>query len=285
MPSSPPPFDPTKVRALLFDVFGTCVDWRSTVTTALYEQAHTTLNDPTASLATAVRLRASDLTADDWARFAQEWRNEYKTFSRSSGNAATPDFKSVDQHHLDSLLELLDKWQLNGLWTPAQVRQLSLVWHFLTPWDDAPGGIERLNGIELSGGGGKRLVTATLSNGNAALLNDLTTHACLPFQHVFGAEDFRAYKPHPRVYLGAAERLGLRPEECALVAAHLGDLKAARECGLGAVYVERPREEDWGDEEVEKAREEGWVKLWVKEGEGGFWKVAEVLEGKSGLSP
>ncbi|KAB2568911.1 HAD-superfamily hydrolase subfamily IA variant 2 [Lasiodiplodia theobromae] len=291
------PLDTTKIRALLFDVFGTCVDWRSTVTTALYDQARTTLNDPTASLATTVRLRATDLTWDDWARFAQEWRNEYKTFVRGAakaleeaeklagGGEAQPaeKFKSVDQHHLDSLQQLLARWQLDGLWTPAQVQRLSLVWHRLAPWPDSPAGIEALNEKKTHAGGTSsskeesRLATATLSNGNTALLRDLTAHARLPFAHIFSAEDFAAYKPHPKTYLGAARRLGLRPEECALVAAHLGDLKAAAACGLGTVYVERPAEEDWGEEEVRREREAGWVGLWIGEGEGGFARVADVF--------
>ncbi|KAL1646392.1 hypothetical protein SLS58_003352 [Diplodia intermedia] len=287
MPSSSS-LDTSKIRALLFDVFGTCVDWRSTVTTALYDQARTTLSDPTASLATAVRLRATDLTWDDWARFAQEWRNEYKTFVRGAAKAleesegekssrhtgeedgapaagaavsslSPPPFKSVDQHHLDSLHHLLDRWQLAGLWTPAQVGRLSLVWHRLAPWPDAPTGIQALGAVEKAGGGGGRtnLVTATLSNGNTALLRDLAAHARLPFARIFSAEDFSAYKPHPKTYLGAAARLGLRPDECALVAAHLGDLKAAKACGLGTVYVERLAEEEWEGEEVKKARDDG----------------------------
>ncbi|GME24278.1 HAD-superfamily hydrolase subfamily IA variant 2 [Neofusicoccum parvum] len=290
------PLNPARAHALLFDVFGTCVDWRSTVTTALHDQARTTLNDPTASLATAVRLRATDLTFDDWGRFAQEWRNEYMKFTRGlakalqeaekpGGPPSSPAaFKSVDQHHLDSLKELLQRWRLDGLWTPAQVQRLSLVWHHLAPWPDAPAGVEGLNAIPLPGGaaggdgeGEARLTTATLSNGNTALLLDLTAHARLPFTRVFSAEDFAAYKPHPKVYLGAVERLGLRPEECVLVAAHLGDLRAAAACGLGTVYVARPREEDWSVEEVKRAREEGWVGLWVEEGEGGFGRVAEAL--------
>ncbi|KKY26557.1 putative haloacid type ii [Diplodia seriata] len=299
MPSSYP-LDTSKIRALLFDVFGTCVDWRSTVTTALYDQARTTLSDPTASLATAVRLRATDLTWDDWARFAQEWRNEYKTFVRSAAKAleesesekssrhtireedgasaagaaasslSSPSFKSVDQHHLDSLHHLLNRWQLAGLWTPAQVGRLSLVWHYLAPWPDAPTGIQALSAVEIKVGGGRsssNLVTATLSNGNTALLRDLAAHARLPFTRIFSAEDFSAYKPHPKTYLGAAARLGLRPDECALVAAHLGDLKAAEACGLGTVYVERLAEEDWEGEEVKRARDDGWVGLWVGEGE------------------
>ncbi len=115
--------------------------------------------------------------------------------------------------------------------------------------------------------------TATLSNGNISLLTDLSTHGSLPFTHIFSAELFGSYKPSPKVYLGAVEKLGLKPSECAMVAAHLADLKAAKDLGLQAIYVEREAEEDWANEEVEKAR--GWVDLWV--GKGGFLTVAEKL--------
>lgn len=298
------PLDPAKIRAVLFDVFGTCVDWRSTVTTALQAQARTTLNDPTASLATAVRLRATDLTPADWARFAQEWRDEYKKFTRGMAAAAltakeetttTPpptEFKTVDQHHLDSLKTLLAAWHLDGLWTEQQVERLSLAWHFLAPWPDAAGGIAGLNALKAAAGPSSSakkhgeektyVTTATLSNANAALLADLAAHARLPFTRVLGADEWRAYKPHPAAYRGAVERLGARPEECVLVAAHLADLRAARACGLQTVYVERSGEEEWGADEVGRAREEGWVGLWVGEGEGGFGRVVEVLAAAAG---
>lgn len=160
-------------------------------------------------------------------------------------------------------------WQLDGLWTDAQVRELSFVWHYLDPWPDSPTGLNMLN---------ETFVTATLSNGNVALLTDMAEHANLRWTHIFSAEQFKAYKPSPLVYKGAAERLGLRTDECALVAAHLGDLKAARQCGYQTVYVEREQEEDWNAEEVKRAKEEGWVDMWVPLRRGGLVDVALRLQ-------
>lgn len=114
-----------------------------------------------------------------------------------------------------------------------------------------------------------------------SLLTDLSAHGALPFTHIFSAELFGSYKPSPKVYLGAVEKLGLKPSECAMVAAHLADLKSAKDLGLQAIYVEREAEEDWGKEEVENARR--WVDLWVERGDvgtggkGGFLTVAEKL--------
>jgi 2-haloacid dehalogenase len=121
--------------------------------------------------------------------------------------------------------------------------------------------------------------TCTLSNGNLSLLGDLRTHSTIPFTHVFSAELFGTYKPSPRVYLGAAEKLQLPPDQCAMVAAHLNDLRAAKDNGLKTIYVERPDEEEWDQEQVEKARQDGWVDLWVSAGNGskGFITVAEKL--------
>jgi 2-haloacid dehalogenase len=112
-----------------------------------------------------------------------------------------------------------------------------------------------------------------------SLLGDLRTFGSIPFTHLFSAELFGTYKPAPRVYLGAAEKLNLPANECVMVAAHLNDLKAAKENGLQTVYVERPGEEDWGDDEVEKAKQGGWVDLWIsgKDGSKGFVTVAEKL--------
>jgi 2-haloacid dehalogenase len=135
----------TPPRALLFDVFGTCVDWRTTVTQALDAASHAALNSATASLASRVRLRASDMTIAHWGQFAQEWRNGYKSFTQSL--AADPDlaWKTIDEHHLESLKELLAKWGLEGLWTDEEIHSLSLVWHRLDPWTDSSPGIGFLN--------------------------------------------------------------------------------------------------------------------------------------------
>lgn len=123
------------------------------------------------------------------------------------------------------------------------------------------------------------LDTCTLSNGNLSLLTDLRAHSKIPFTHIFSAELFGTYKPSPKVYLGAAEKLQLPPDQCAMVAAHLNDLKAAKDNGLQTIYVERPGEEAWSKEQVERAMHEGWVDMWISQGHGnmGFITVAEKL--------
>lgn len=152
--------------------------------------------------------------------------------------------------------------------------------HRLTPWPDSAAGLRALG----SGGGddeedGLGLVTATLSNGNRALLADLDSFGSLGFDTLFSAEDFGAYKPDPGVYLGAAARLGAEPAQVAMVSAHLNDLDAARRLGLRTIYVERDGEEDWdvGGERYEAAK--GLVDLWVGVDEGGFIEVARRLRG------
>lgn len=135
----------TPPRALLFDVFGTCVDWRTTVTTALDAQSHAALNSATASLASRVRIKASDMTLAHWGDFAQQWRNSYKAFTRRLATDPSIPWKSVDEHHLESLKELMVKWGLDGLWTFEELRALSLVWHRLDPWSDSARGVELLN--------------------------------------------------------------------------------------------------------------------------------------------
>lgn len=135
----------TPPRALLFDVFGTCVDWRTTVTQALDAQSHAALNAATASLASRVRLKASDMTIAHWGEFAQQWRESYMHFTQKLAADPSVPWKTVDEHHLDSLRELLGKWELDGLWTDDEVRALSLVWHRLDPWPDSSPGIALLN--------------------------------------------------------------------------------------------------------------------------------------------
>lgn len=150
-----------------------------------------------------------------------------------------------------------------SLWDEQQIRQLSLVWHYLDPWPDTVRGIQELNRL---------FWTCTLSNGNLSLLQDMVKHANMDFTHVFSAEMFQSYKPNPAVYLGAAEKLGLKPEECCLVAAHLDDLKAAKACGFRTIYVERPLEERFPG-----LKDEGFVDVWVGMDDEGFVTAAEKL--------
>lgn len=250
-------------KALLTDVFGTVVDWRGTVTTHLTTAASSALNSAARSLPSATRAAAAQIS---WPDFAQAWRTSYYHFTRSYDPSAGGPFKSVDQHHLDALLSLLETHGVADLWTAEEVHKLSLIWHFLDPWADSARGLGRLNDAGFA--------TCTLSNGNTSLLTDLATHGGLPYKHVFSAEDFKAYKPHPDVYRGAAKKLGLREGECALVAAHLNDLQAARECGYQTIYIERPMEESWAKDQGKMEDARGWVDMWVTHEEGGFEEVA-----------
>jgi 2-haloalkanoic acid dehalogenase type II len=129
----------------------------------------------------------------------------------------------VDEHHLDSLREILTNRRLlfpreddtpaklvhdGSLWDEAQIQDLSFVWHRLQPWPDTCQGILELN---------RTFETVTLSNGNLTLLHDMVNNGKMEFTHIFSSEMFKSYKPSPKVYLGAAEKLGLKPEECVMV--------------------------------------------------------------------
>ncbi|KAF2477788.1 haloacid dehalogenase [Lindgomyces ingoldianus] len=236
-------------KALLFDAFGICVDWRRTVTNSLYAHAHASLNSATASV-------------------VNSWRNSYKKFTKSVANDPALPWKTVDGHHLETLEQLLSEWNLDGLWIDDEVRMMSLIWHRLEPWPDSAPGIKVLN---------KLPYTVTLSNGNLSLLSDLKSYGSMDFTRTFSAEQFESYKPSPSVYLGEVEKLGLKPPECAMVAAHLTYLKAAKSHGLQAIYIERSLEEDWSSEEIEVAKTEGRVDLWIPIDQAGFMTVAESL--------
>lgn len=257
------------VRALTFDVFGTVVDWRSSIVDALTQAAQRKLASAGfSSLPEQLQTRLRDVTeGQQWPVFAQQWRESYGRFTKGFLPGRTP-WKDIDAHHRDSLVELLEQYQLGGVFYPDEVGKLSRAWHFLRPWPDSARGLHAL---------GERLVTATLSNGNRSLLKDLNEFGGLGFSKIVSAEDFKAYKPSKQVYLGAVQALGLEPGQVAMVAAHLGDLQAARDCGLRTVYVERPREEAWevGSPEYEDAKR--WVDIWVKEHEEGFVEVARQM--------
>lgn len=254
------------LKVLFFDVFGTVVDWRSSVSHALEEASSHALKDTKKVLPEKLRQTASAFTTDNWHTFVQEWRTSYYHFTRTFDKSKS--FVSVDQHHYDSLVELLNKWELEGLFTDDEVRDLALSWHRLRPWPDSVKGLERLN---------TKFQTCTLSNGNSSLLNELKEYGSLPFGHVASAEDFGAYKPSPLVYNGGAAKFGVTPQQCALVAAHLYDLKAAKKCGFYTIYVERPLEENLPAEEIATFKNDGTVDLWVTEEENGFLEVARRL--------
>lgn len=302
-PISPGPLD--RVRALTFDVFGTVVDWRSSVVRELVDAARDTQATPNSITLVQYKARLESLTPEDWATFAQEWRNSYGVFTQSFVPGADP-WKDIDAHHHDSLVELLVAWGLGHyqeqeqhdtpttaqdrattVYSTSKLTHLSRVWHRLSPWPDSAAGLSALNEAGY--------VTATLSNGTRELLQDLDRYGKLGFKEIISTADFGAYKPHPSTYLGAVNKLvgsgsgsgsGAEPGEgqvdgdpaqVAMVAAHLGDLAAARSLGMRTIYVERPREEAWSvdDERYKDARD--WVDLWIGQDEGGFIEVARRL--------
>ncbi|KAK4171409.1 HAD-like domain-containing protein [Triangularia setosa] len=243
----------TGVKALTFDIFGTVVDWRPHIINTLQS-----LSPPSAQHI-------------DWAEFAQKWRLSHGQFCGTYSPSSDQPFKTTDGHHQESLFTLLTELNLpSDTFTAEQVEQLVQTWHELTPWSDSAAGIAELK---------KRFKTAMLSDGNKSCLEDLDKNGKLGYDEIFSSEDFKAYKPHPSVYLGACERLNLEPKEVAMVAAHLGDLAAASRLGFKTIYVERKEEERWGLEEERYKKAKEWVDLWVglDDGEGGLEQVAKRL--------
>jgi 2-haloacid dehalogenase len=201
------------VQALLFDVFGTVVDWRSSIIAEL----------------TAFGA-ARGLTAD-WAQFTDDWRALYQPSMDRVRTGARP-WTSLDVLHRESLETLLGKYRIAGL-SEADKVHINTVWHRLKPWPDVMSGLIRLK---------SRAIIGTLSNGNVGLLTRMAKNAGLPWDVVLGAETAQAYKPMPQAYQRAAALLNLEPREVMLVAAHNGDLAAAAACGLGTAFVARPTE-------------------------------------------
>ncbi|KAG9245062.1 haloacid dehalogenase [Calycina marina] len=253
-------------KALSFDVFGTVVDWRKSVTAKLMDSAASKISIALSSKDTSDRDdgRMLKLEEQDWNVFAQDWRNTYKQFTRNFVPGET-EWRDIDTHHYLSLIDLLKERELDGIYTDAEVKDISLIWHFLDPWEDSSSGIRKL---------GSTFITCTLSNGNISLLEDLNKHGDLCFKKLQSSANFKAYKPHPSTYQGAAKAMDLATSEVAMVAAHLNDLKAARSCGFKTIYIERKREEDWKTDSEEYRDAKSFVDMWVKEGEGGLLEVA-----------
>ncbi|HXZ11625.1 MAG TPA: haloacid dehalogenase type II [Candidatus Sulfotelmatobacter sp.] len=205
--------NPLGVKALVFDVFGTVVDWRGSIIREGAEWG-----------------RAKGLDVD-WATFADRWRAGYPPAMDKVRKGELPWMK-LDALHRLILNDLLAEFKISGL-TEEEKDHWNYVWHRLIPWPDSVEGLTRLK---------KKFVIATLSNGNVSLLVGMAKSAGLPWDTVFSAELFHHYKPDPETYLGAADLLGCKPAEVMLVAAHPSDLAAARSCGLKTGFVPRPLE-------------------------------------------
>jgi 2-haloacid dehalogenase len=201
------------VKALLFDTFGTIVDWRGSIIAE-----------------GAAWGKAKGITVD-WARFADHWRSGYEPSMAKVRTGEMP-WTKLDALHRMLLDDLLEKFGFHGL-TEHEKDHWNRVWHRLSPWTDSIAGLTRLK---------KHFTIAPLSNGNVSLLADMAKHAALPWDLILSAELARHYKPDREVYLSAVELLSLRPDEVMMVAAHRSDLDAARAAGLRTAFIHRPDE-------------------------------------------
>jgi 2-haloacid dehalogenase len=203
------------VEALLFDVFGTVVDWRGGIARE------------------SAPFLARYAPGADPAAFADAWRRRYSPAMEEvrSGRRA---YVRLDVLHLENLVATLPEFGIDPAGVPpAELYALNLAWRRLDPWPDSVPGIARLQ---------RRFIVAPLSNGNIRLMLDLAKRAALPWDAILGAEISQAYTPSPQAYLRNAEALMLEPDKICLVAAHNGDLAAARRCGFRTAFVPRPAE-------------------------------------------
>lgn len=218
-----------KPKALAFDVFGTVVDWRTSI-----------------ARESAPYLATLDREDIDPIKFAEAWRARYAP-SMEVVNRGERDFVVLDVLHRENLLDVLRAENIDpDRIDDAMLDEWNRAWHRLDPWPDCVEGLTRLKA---------RFPIVTLSNGNVAMMVNMARRAGLPWDAILGAEFARAFKPDPRAYLGTAEALGLQPEELCLVAAHHSDLAAARACGLLCAFIDRPEEfggaEKWDADQVQ----------------------------------
>jgi 2-haloacid dehalogenase len=204
------------VRALLFDVFGTVVDWRSGV-----------------AREAAPFLRRRGAASVDPFAFADAWRARYQPAMEQVRSGRRP-FARLDVLHRENLEAILPEFGVDRNTAAAsELDELNLAWHRLDPWPDSVAGLTRLKA---------GFIIAPLSNGNIALILNMAKRAGLPWDAILGAEVAQAYKPAPEAYLRTADVLAMEPREICLVAAHNGDLAAARECGMRTAFIPRPAE-------------------------------------------
>jgi 2-haloacid dehalogenase len=202
-----------QIKVLLFDVFGTLVDWRGSIARE------------------ARRLLAARGIAIDWEAFADAWRNEYQPAMEEVRSGRLP-FSKLDVLHRRNLDAILPRFGLGHLDEATRV-ELNLAWHRLDAWPDVPQALARLRA---------KFFVAPCSNGNVSLMADLARRNGLVWDAILGAEFARDYKPKPVVYLASADAFDCAPAQAMMVAAHSSDLAAAAAAGLRTAFVARPDE-------------------------------------------
>ena len=203
----------TPPKALLFDVFGTLVDWR----TSIAREAEQVLKPLGVSI--------------DWVAFADAWRGEYQGAMDEVRHGRIP-FCKLDVLHRRNLDLILPRFKISGVAENA-LQYLNLAWHRLDAWPDVEPGMAKLR---------RRHLLAPCSNGNISLMVDLARRNGIHWDAILGSEIAGDYKPKPRVYLASCEAFDLPPGECMMVAAHSNDLKHAAACGLTTAHIARPDE-------------------------------------------
>jgi 2-haloacid dehalogenase len=204
---------PAGVKALVFDTFGTVVDWRTSITREVEALA-----------------RRKVLTVEG-AKFADAWRAGYGPSINRVRKGELP-WTKLDRLHRMTLDKILVDFGITTL-SESEIDNLNRAWHRLRPWPDAVSGLTRLK---------KKFTIAPLSNGNISLMTDMAKQAGLPWDCILGAELVQHCKPDREVYQSAADFLDLETEEVMMVAAHSGDLRAAKAVGLKTAFVTRPLE-------------------------------------------
>lgn len=201
------------IEAILFDVFGTVVDWRTTLIRRLHDFGR------------------ENRVQTEWTSLVDDWRGAYEP-AMAAVRSGQRVWTSLEQLHRESLDRLLQARGLDNL-SEEKKQQMVLGWHFLNPWPDSVPALNRLK---------RRYIIGTLSNGGVRLLTDMAKYAGLPWDVVFSSDLFRQYKPDAGVYRGAAELLDTVPGSIVLAAAHNYDLAAARQHGMKTAFIARPTE-------------------------------------------
>ena len=205
--------DTFHVKALVFDVFGTVVDWRTSITREI------------SAVGTRLGVDA------DWEAFADRWRGGYSDGMQEFRDGKR-EWRTADQMHRERLDILLPEFGITGL-SEEETDHLNRAWHRLDPWPDSVEGLAMLK---------SEFIIGTLSNGNVGLLVNMAKYGGLPWDVIFSGDLVRSYKPDPKVYLSTANLLNLEPHEVMMTAAHNGDLLSAQNYGLTTAFVARPTE-------------------------------------------
>jgi 2-haloacid dehalogenase len=209
--------DLSSIKALIFDVFGTVVDWR----TSIARESKLILEPKGYAL--------------DWLAFADAWRDEYQPAMEEVRTGVIP-FSKLDVLHRRNLERILPRFNVSGLDEPT-LQHFNKAWHRLDGWPDSAPGLQRLH---------RKFLIAPVSNGNISLMAAVARRNDFPWDAILGSEIAGDYKPKPVVYLKSAEAFDCAPHECVMVAAHSNDLASAAACGLRTAHVARPNEKGPG---------------------------------------